>query len=549
MVVPDMTRDGRFQHDAAPAGAPQIRFCAGAALVTPEAVRLGNLCVLDTVVRTTWSGEEQATLQALATSLASELELHGALAERRRTATAHAALFQAFPNALVTLDDHGAVTEWNPAAERLLGFARDEMVGRDSQALVGQLLGTQTRGWGWPEIRASLAAHPEAEVVTRMKHRNGHSFPAETTVVPLDVDGRRLYTLIVRDCTRQESSRAALTNQEALLRAALDGVPEAMYIKDLQRRFLMINAKGAEQLGLSVETILDRTDEDLQPAEIASLVRTRDEQVLTTGQPLTYEVTDVMHDGQTRIDCSSKTPYRDSTGQIAGLIGLSIDITERKTAELAIQAQAAILSQHVEDAQLEILQRLAQAAEYRDDDTGEHMGRVGETSARLAHELGLPEGEVELIRRTAPLHDVGKVGISDTILLKPGRLTAEEFETVKTHSQIGAQILQGSRSALVQMAETIARTHHERWDGSGYPHGLAGDAIPLVGRIVAVADVLDALTSERPYKRAWTLDAALAEIRAQAGRQFDPQVVDALHRLVQRGNAAIAGSNGRERVP
>jgi HD-GYP domain-containing protein (c-di-GMP phosphodiesterase class II) len=185
----------------------------------------------------------------------------------------------------------------------------------------------------------------------------------------------------------------------------------------------------------------------------------------------------------------------------------------------------------LEQARLEILDRLAIAAEYRDDATQEHAWRLGRTSALLALGLGLPDREVELIRRAAPLHDIGKIGIPDAILLKPGRLTYEEFEQIKTHTTIGAEILSGSRSQLLGMAERIALTHHERWDGRGYPRGLAGEQIPLPGRIVAVADVFDALTHERPYKPAWSLQEAVAEIPSQAGGQFDPDVVGAFLQL------------------
>ena len=138
---------------------------------------------------------------------------------------------------------------------------------------------------------------------------------------------------------------------------------------------------------------------------------------------------------------------------------------------------------------------------------------------------------MELIRRAAPLHDIGKIGISDLILLKPGKLTDREFELVKTHTTIGAEILAGSQSPLLRLAQEIALTHHERWDGRGYPRGLAGDSTPLAGRIAAVADVFDALTHERPYKEAWPLETAVREILIQADRQFDPDVVEAFSEL------------------
>lgn len=187
-------------------------------------------------------------------------------------------------------------------------------------------------------------------------------------------------------------------------------------------------------------------------------------------------------------------------------------------------------TQALEESQVEVLERLAQAAEFRDDDTGQHTYRVGVMAALIAQALDLPPAQVDLLRRVAPLHDVGKIGISDAILLKPGRLTPAEFDTMKTHTKLGAQLLSRGNSELVQLAQRIALAHHERWDGAGYPYKLSGAAIPLEGRIVAVADVYDALTHERPYKAAWTLDAARAEIINQSGRQFDPQVVEAFLR-------------------
>jgi putative two-component system response regulator len=179
----------------------------------------------------------------------------------------------------------------------------------------------------------------------------------------------------------------------------------------------------------------------------------------------------------------------------------------------------------------ETLTRLALAAEYRDDDTQAHTYRVADTAARIALELGLEGHEVKLIREAALLHDVGKVGIPDAILLKAGPLSGEEFDVVKTHPEIGRSILAGSRSGILRAAEEIAAFHHEWWDGTGYPYGLVGDAIPLAARIVALADVFDALTHSRPYKAAWPRADALAEIRRLRGVQFDPAVVDVFEQI------------------
>jgi putative two-component system response regulator len=178
-------------------------------------------------------------------------------------------------------------------------------------------------------------------------------------------------------------------------------------------------------------------------------------------------------------------------------------------------------------ARVEILDRLALAGEFRDDQTQEHTQRVGATSAWLASLLGLPPADVDLLRQAAPLHDIGKVGVPDAVLLKPGPLDEAEFAVMREHTEIGRRILAGSASPVLRMAEEVAWTHHERWDGGGYPRGLAGWAIPWPGRIVAVADVFDALTHERPYKAAWSRDEALAHLRAGSGTQFCPDVVRA----------------------
>ena len=184
-------------------------------------------------------------------------------------------------------------------------------------------------------------------------------------------------------------------------------------------------------------------------------------------------------------------------------------------------------TRELEQARVEVVTRLAVAAEYRDDFTGQHTSRVGTLAAKIAQRLELPTEEVELLRLAARLHDVGKIGISDVLMLKPGKFSATEFERMKEHALIGAQILSGGQSPLLRLAEVVALTHHERWNGQGYPHGLSGADIPLSGRIVAVADVYDALLSDRPYKSAWPPAEARAEIERQAGAQFDPQVVTA----------------------
>lgn len=187
----------------------------------------------------------------------------------------------------------------------------------------------------------------------------------------------------------------------------------------------------------------------------------------------------------------------------------------------------------LEQARLDILDRLARAAEFRDDATGEHTRRVGRVAALIAAELGFGDEEAAIIGRAAMLHDIGKIGIPDSILLKPHPLTAEEFDVIRQHTSIGREILAGSPAPLLRVAELIAYAHHERWDGRGY-HGLAGDAIPIEGRIVAVADTFDALVNDRPYRAARPMAEALAEMARERGAQFDPAVLDAFLRLAER---------------
>lgn len=189
-----------------------------------------------------------------------------------------------------------------------------------------------------------------------------------------------------------------------------------------------------------------------------------------------------------------------------------------------------IAMERLKTSSLETLYRLVAAAECKDKDTGGHIGRVGQYAEALARELGLDNSQIEDIRIAAPMHDVGKIGIPDGIMLKPGSLTLEERMIMQQHPMIGAQILNGSDSAIINLAESIALTHHERWDGMGYPAGLRGAEIPLPGRIVAVADVFDALCSRRPYRSepVYPVDRVFEMISEGRGKQFDPDVVDAL---------------------
>lgn len=222
------------------------------------------------------------------------------------------------------------------------------------------------------------------------------------------------------------------------------------------------------------------------------------------------------------------------------------NVVETHFLRRALESQNALLERRVmertlelEHSRSEILARLAEVGEYRDGETGRHTQRVGILAGRLATELGMGDEDARVVRQTAPLHDIGKIGVPDSVLLKAGPLTDEQFEIMKTHTVIGARMLSRGDSELLRTAERIALSHHERWDGSGYPNGIAGTAIPIEARLVAVADVFDALTHERPYRRAMSTQESITYISDQSGSHFDPEIVAALVAI----QPVIAGSD------
>lgn len=197
---------------------------------------------------------------------------------------------------------------------------------------------------------------------------------------------------------------------------------------------------------------------------------------------------------------------------------------------LAAEVRAA--TERIVAREKETIVRLMRAAEFRDNETGAHIVRMGKISAAIGARVGLTDTECEMLQMAAPMHDIGKVSTPDSILLKPGPLDPDEWEIMKRHTVAGYEILKESDSELLQLASVIALSHHEKFDGSGYPYGTKGDAIPLAGRICAVSDVFDALTSVRPYKKAWTIERAAAHIEAGAGTHLDPQLVAAFHEVL-----------------
>ena len=268
--------------------------------------------------------------------------------------------------------------------------------------------------------------------------------------------------------------------------------------------FTQLNPAFSRTLGFSNEELKSRPLlEFVHPDDIRATLEAIEQQTEQGKEVFQFQNRYLTKDGGFRwLEWTSRPDE-----QAKELVAVARDVTERKQLEATIAKHTELLERAVrertsdlEAARLETLQRLALAAEYRDDETHQHTERVGSTAASLAEQLGLTDDEVALIRLAAPLHDVGKLAVPDGILLKPGKLTTDEFRKMQAHVPAGASLLAGSSSRVLQLAAEIALTHHERWDGTGYPNKLQGEAIPISGRIVAVADVFDALTHARPYK-------------------------------------------------
>lgn len=223
------------------------------------------------------------------------------------------------------------------------------------------------------------------------------------------------------------------------------------------------------------------------------------------------------------------TALNDATDEAKGLTAGAVDYIYKPISPAVVKARvkthlSLVNAEELKRTRLQIIQRLGRASEYKDNETGMHVMRMSHYSKIIALACGFSEQAADNLLHAAPMHDIGKIGIPDSIMLKPGKLTEEEFAVMKTHPEIGAEILGDADSDLLHLAKVVSMTHHEKWDGTGYPKGLKGEDIPLEGRIVALADVFDALTSKRPYKEAWTVEKSMAFIEEQSGRHFDPKL-------------------------
>jgi putative two-component system response regulator len=445
--------------------------------------------------------------QKLQRSLESITALNAALSDSEVRSRA---VLQNVADGIVTAGESGLIESFNQSAQRLFGYEEDEVLGHPLRLVVA------------PNDPDASSDPATTDAVGRRK--DGSCFPLEINTSVVNIGERMLTIGCIRDVSarneqaERERERVHGLRREAQRdRVAFEAAPIGGLITGRDGRIERVNQAMCEMTGYTADELIGtKSSELVHPDEREHRAGVVAALLSGTSETERFDKRYLHRSGRIIEARVALTTIRDERDEVAQLFAQIEDITEaRRTAR------------ELEQAQFEMLARLAAAAEFRDDDTGQHTRRVGDLSVTIAQRLGLPDDDIELLRLAAPLHDVGKIAIPDAILGKPGQLTVEEFDEMKTHTTIGAQMLAGSAFALLEMAEEIALTHHEKWDGSGYPAGLAGDAIPMVGRIVAVADVFDALTHSRHYKPPWSTADAIAEITSQAGRHFDPQVLAA----------------------
>lgn len=380
----------------------------------------------------------------------------------------------------------------------------------------------------------STAVRYESPVgVIAVHSQAGRPFaPAEGAFL---TDAAQLLGLAVGD----RDARAKLEQGQRTLQALVDNAPAAIYVLDQEGAFTLVSQAFEGLVGASREAILGRPWDDLPHpvARLAARHKARDMAVLAGDSGAAFEEEQWGEDG-VRHYLSVDFPLLGRSGEVLGLGGISTDVTALKAAEAAVH-----------ETWREMLRRIANAVEYRDEETGAHIERMSRVCGLIADELGFDHKHCADLVAAAVLHDAGKIAVPDRVLRKPGRFTEEERQIMETHCQVGHDLLAGSGSPLIDLAASIAWTHHERYDGTGYPRRLEGAEIPIEGRIAAVADVFDALTNDRVYRPAVPWDRAVAMMREQRGRHFDPEVLDAfLGRLSQVRDltARFADINARQ---
>jgi PAS domain S-box-containing protein len=372
-----------------------------------------------------------------------------------------------------------------------------------------------------------VSAVNDPRVAERAFSLGAHSYllsPLDSRQLEISISGR------LRQCQTQRSQARSLRDFQARVEEMVEQAPMPIFLKDLEGHYVLANDAASRYLGFEPGHLIGLTADDFLNEEAAAAVRAEDQQV--TERRVAWEgEREVSREGAQCTLLVNKFPFCNARGEITGIFGMSIDITERKVSEAlraAFAAEQRNLIRELQHSREETVDRLSRALHQRDEISGEHVSRMAVVAAYLGEQLGLGAEEVILLRAAAPMHDVGKIAIPDEILQKPSRLSESERLVMQGHTRIGFEILDGSQSEVLRMAADIALSHHERWDGRGYPRRLRGEQIPIGGRIAAVADVFDALLCDRPYREALPERQVQEVIADGRGSLFDPRVANAL---------------------
>lgn len=421
------------------------------------------------------------------------------------------------PASVVITDRDGAIEYVNPAFEELTGFTKEEALGLNPRILKSGETVLATYDDLWAAITAGKVWR--GELCNRKK--NGELFWEYATITGVANDLGEIigYSAVKVDITHRKRAEQALQESMQLLERSQSVARLGSYVLDIPGDRWHGSKVLDEVFGIQDESFPKTVSTWLQivhPEERHHMLDYFQRHVLQERNPFDkqYRIVRQSDGSERRVHGRGELRF-DDLGNPVQMIGVIQDITDQNR-----------MGQELADARFEVVQRLALATEYRDSDTGAHIQRIGRYCEILGDAAGLSPHDCETLKWASTLHDIGKLAIPDSILLKPGKLSEDEVAIMRTHTTIGSNMLSGGSHELLRLAETIASTHHERWDGTGYPNGLAGEQIPLAGRICAISDVFDALTSERPYKRAWPVEQAFAEIVNGAGTQFDPNLVE-----------------------
>ncbi|MBF0423563.1 MAG: PAS domain S-box protein [Magnetococcales bacterium] len=476
------------------------------------------------------------------------------------------AMAESAKDAIISITEKGKIIYWNHGAETMFGYSREEILGTPLEQIIPtSYLDKHRHGFH----RAVQTGHMHLggeSVELQGICKNGRILPVEISLSSWKAQKKSFFSAIVRDITertiirrRQDETLQSQLAITALLETSLEPLTFKRQLEVALEiittvPWIQVDSKSAIFLCDSAHGRFELAAQLDLPEELANtcgqiiLGHCLCGQVIQNGRIVTSAPGDQYLYHMPCHDSEAGSGHHcvpiQSGNNLLGVLNLFVShghecnsreeaflITVSRTLAAVIERRRMEESIHqaqreLRETRLEIIQRLGVAAEYRDTDTGEHIIRMSRYASALGRSLGMSAHEVDLLLHATPMHDVGKIGIPDHILLKPARLTADEFEIIKKHPLIGASILFGQDAEPLKTAHIIALTHHERWDGSGYPYGLKGESIPLVGRICALVDVFDALTMARPYKRAWSAVEALEEIEKNSGRHFDPCLVE-----------------------